>query len=202
MVVEHSDEGDEEDVEEQPHLQEVEARARSAEHDVTGATATPDDIRKQGEEATSHNVSETIHQLCVIAPASVSGNLSDAPSQPGLQQSLADHPILRLEALLGELDEDDTQEAQQVFKLVRRNLEKGSNASGLIDHLNRLFVPVKQRVTVERDRLSDDLAQVSQEMLCLEEKRDRLSNDMTQVEKEMQLFEDVDGAGDNMDVDG
>ena len=33
MVVEHSDEGDEEDVEEQPHLQEVEARARSAEHE-------------------------------------------------------------------------------------------------------------------------------------------------------------------------
>jgi chromosome segregation ATPase len=170
----------------------------------------------------------------------VPGHLSEAPAQ---SRSPGDHPILRLEALLGELDEDDTNEAQQLFNLIRRNLEKGSDAKFLINHVNRMFVSVKQRVAGKHDRLSNEMAQIEQEMQRIAgerdrlanevaqneqemqriaENRDRLANDMAEAEQEMQriaenrnrlsnnvaeaeqemqLFNDMDAAADNMDID-
>ncbi|GAB7336058.1 hypothetical protein MBLNU13_g08871t2 [Cladosporium sp. NU13] len=161
MAVEHSDEGDEGDAGERPTLQAAEARARSAVNDITDGSATPDDIRLQGEETVIQDVNETTHQLSLATLEGVSGDLPDTPGQPGPQRSPVRHPVLRPEALLGELGEDDANEAQQVFNLIRRNL--------------------KQRVTGDRDRLSTGVAQ---------------------AEQQMHLFDNVDGAAGNMEIDG
>lgn len=202
MAVEHSDEGDEGDAGERPTLQAAEARARSAINDITDGSATPDDIRSQGEETAIQDVNETTHQPSLATLEGISGDLPDTPGQPGPQRSPVRHPVLRPEALLGELGEDDANEAQQVFDLIRRNREKGGDAGFLINHLNRLFVPVKQRVAGDRDSLSNGMARVEQEMQRVTGDRDRLSTGVAQAEQQMHLFDNVDGSAGNMEIDG
>lgn len=62
------------------------------------------------------------------------------------------------------LDEDDADEARTLFALIKRNLEKGRETKSLINTLTRLFLPLKQRIADEYDRLFNEFARISQQM--------------------------------------
>lgn len=83
-------------------------------------------------------------------------------SDQSRHQRTPDHAVLRLEALLDQLDEDDTQEAKALFELMRRNLGKGRENKEHIGALTRIFAPVKQRLSEEYDRLAKSVAQSKQ----------------------------------------
>lgn len=63
-------------------------------------------------------------------------------------------------------------------------------------------MPVKQRVAGDRDSLSNGITRVEQEMQRVTGDRDRLSTGVAQAEQQMHLFDNVDGAAGNMEIDG
>jgi hypothetical protein len=102
------------------------------------------------------------------------------PPQSHHPQAPIDHAVLRLEPSLPELDEDDEHEVRAIFDLIRQNRAKGRNTKGLDDQLTNL-APVKQRIAKGHERLTRDLALVSQRK---------------------HLFDDPDLARDNENVGG
>jgi hypothetical protein len=135
--------------------------ARHTAIDSTKTKAIAGGASQKGHRAATQESSETVDRPGLVV-------LKVRPKK----QSSVDHPILRLEALLGELNNEDATEAQLQSDSVKRNLERGKDIKGLVDFLTSLFAPVKQRIA---------------------EKRARLSNDMAQVEQEMRLFRDANG---------
>jgi hypothetical protein len=112
-----------------------------------------------------------------------SGTRKELPRQKRREQNSDGHAILHLEVFLGELNEDDADEARATFDLIRRNLEKGRDNNRHIDWLTRLFTPTRQRLQ------------------CAIDDYGRLTRDMKQIQQRMKLFEDVDMAAGGMDVD-
>ena len=168
-------EEDEEDESGQPALEVVEVPAPSAENDTANAvtTAANDDDRARVRHGTQQVASKTISQPNLSAS-------EDLHDHSLTRRSSSDHSILCLEALVDELGEDDADEARAFFSLIKRNLEKGRETKSLVNTLTRLFVPLKQQIAKEYDRLSNEFAQVSQQK---------------------QLFDKFDMAADGMDVD-
>jgi hypothetical protein len=113
-----------------------------------------------------------------------SGTRKELPRQKRREQNFDGHAILHLEVFLGELNEDDVDEARATFDLIRRNLEKDRDNKRHIDWLTRLFAPTRQRLQ------------------CAIDDYGRLTRDMKQIQQRMKLFDDVDMAADGMDVDG
>ena len=113
--------------------------------------------------------------------------LANQPALPHPAPSSSDHPIFRREALICELDDPAANEARKIFDLIRDNIEYGRDVKYLINRLDHLFAPAKKRNAEERLRLAEEL--------------DRLSNDHAVLEQKMQLFNDVDEAADNMNID-
>jgi hypothetical protein len=112
-----------------------------------------------------------------------SGTRKEPPRQKRREQNSDRHAILHLEVFLGELNEDDADEARATFDLIRRNLEKGRDNKRHIDWLTRLFTPTRQRLQ------------------CAIDDYGRLTRDMKQIQQRMKLFEDVDMAAGGMDID-
>jgi hypothetical protein len=96
------------------------------------------------------------------------------------QQSSSDHTVLHLETFLGELSDDDADEARALFDLIKRNLKKGHESKGHVDTLTRLFAPVKQWISEEYDFFSREIENVSQSK---------------------QLFDDLEMATEGVDID-
>lgn len=197
-------------------LERVEVPALPA---VIDLTSTPDDVRPKGQGATTQDGGHTKLVILRMGLEKLQQKQAQQKRQQQQQQKEQnklgdqldvphpaprpiDHPVLRLEALLCKLDKNKANQAQQVFGLIRDNLKEGQDAKGLIEHVIRLFESVKHHLAEDHDRLSNNMAQVEQEMQRVAENRDRLSNDKAQVEQEMQLFDDVDFAADDMDIDG
>lgn len=148
--------------------------ARPAVIDQTEIPATSDDVKPKGKGAAARNASNAISSSLIVtlrmSPRKLAVKLSLPPPAP----RLVDHPVLRLEDLIGELEENEAYQAQQIFAFIRKNLEEGRDGSDLARYVIRLFEPVKQR----------------------------LSNDVTQAEQKIKLLDDVDRALDGMDIDG
>ena len=85
--------------------------------------------------------------------------LADLLGLPRPKKRSRDHPILRLEALFGELNEDDAEDAGKVFGLVRSSLERDRPVNRFVD-----FLASQAAYRWKRACLFDDMAQVEQEM--------------------------------------
>lgn len=148
--------------------------ARPAVIDQTEIPAKSDNVKPKREGAAARNASDTTSSSLIVtlrmSPRKLAVKLGLLPPVP----RPVDHPVLRLEDLIGELEENEAYQAQQIFGFIRNNLEEGRDGSDLSRYVIRLFEPVKQR----------------------------LSNDVTRAEQKIQLFDDVDMALDGMDIDG
>jgi len=196
---ETSDDGDESD---SSALEVVGLPACTAVAREVDASATPDDHRPGRMEAATQDASEAFSHFSLSTPDMEAEDLSDQPSQPHAETNSSDQPILRLESLIGELDEDDAQEASTYIDIIRRNIEKGRDTKGPSSLLTRLFAPAKQRVAEEHGSLSESKQRVSEEYKRITEERKRvaeeyrrLSNDMVQVARKKQHFDEVDVEG-------
>lgn len=127
--------------------------ARPAVVDLTEGTSTADDARPQGQRAATQDSSDTIYRAGLVVLRINPVRLADKLGLPRPIKRSKDHPILRLEALLGELEERDARVARPVFDSVRSSLENDIDVKGLADFLNNLFAPVKQRIAGKRARL-------------------------------------------------
>jgi hypothetical protein len=129
---------------------------------LTDVVATLEDACRNGQHTARRNASRTTRQSGLVVLKTNLRKLSSLLSQLHAGQKSSDYPILRLEALVGELDEDDAAEDRVVFRSVRRNLERGKDVKGLIDFLTTLFASVKQRIAEEYSRHSEGMAEAAQ----------------------------------------
>lgn len=160
---------------------------RSAVVDQTEVPATSDNVQPKEQGAVTQDASDTIPSSLIItlqmSPRKLAVTLGQSPPSP----RPIDHPVLRLEALLCKLYKKEADQAQQIFGIIRSNLEIGRDVGDLARYLIRLFVPVKQRMAEKHGRLSNNKA--------------RVEHDIAQVEQEMQLLADVGQAVDDMSID-
>jgi len=153
----------------QPTLHRTEKRIRSTIETMTGTTATSNDTRSIGARTSVPDVNTTIIRPGFPTSQTNARNRSNAPARSRSQRNSSDHHVLRLEALLAEMEEDDAHEARAVFGLIRRNLEKGRETKHLVGPLISLFAPLEQRIAGEYDRLSNELARVAQQKRLFDE---------------------------------
>lgn len=143
--------------------------ARPAVVDLTEGTPTADGARRKRRRAVTQDSNETVNQTGLVVLKVDPEKLSNLLASFRSKKRSRDHPILGLEALIVELNEDDAKDAQKAFDLVRSSLERDRPVRSFVDFLNNLFAPVKQRIAGKRARLSDDMAQVEQEMRLFQE---------------------------------
>ena len=160
---------------------------RSAVVDQTEVPATYDNVQSKEQGAVTQDASDTIPSSLIvtlqISPRKLAVTIGQSPPNP----RLIDHPVLRLDALLAKLYKKEADQAQQIFGIIRSNLDIGRDVGDLARYLIRLFVPVKQRMAEKHSRLSNNKAQVE--------------HDIAQVEQEMHLLADVGQAVDGMGID-
>jgi hypothetical protein len=149
-------------------LRRAKVSTRSSVVGLTETTPAADDAPLQRQRAATHDSGETVERRGLVVLRANPQSLSNLLGRLHSRKNSNDHAILRLEALLGELGEEDAEEARVVFDPVRRNLERRKDVKDLVEFLTSLFAPVKQRIAGKRDRLSSDMAQVEQEMRLFE----------------------------------
>jgi hypothetical protein len=181
------DEGDESDSSTSGLL---EAAARSPVNDEIGTSATPADTHFEIQQAATQDTSETVSQASLSTSKRRPDDRVTLPILPPSDRNSSDHPMLRLEDLIGDLDEDDAQDAQIFIDLIKRNLEKGRDTKGPASLLTRLFAPVKQRIAEEYESLLEAKRRLAEEYV-------RVTKDMAQVAQKKKVF---DNATEDSDV--
>lgn len=137
--------------------------------DLTETIAIAGDGRQKRRRVVTQDSSETVEQIGLVVLKVNPKKLASLLARLRSREKSSGHPILGLEALIGELDEDDAEDARKVFDLVKSGLEREKDIKSFVEFLTRLFAPVKQRIAGKRARLSDDMARVEQEMRLFQE---------------------------------
>ena len=138
--------------------------------DLTETTAPAGDAHRKRRRAVTQDSSEKVDQTCLVVVLKVNPEkVSNLFARLRSKKRRSDHPVMGLEALVDELNEDDAEDARKAFDLVRSSLKRDKDVKSLVDFLTILFAPVKQRIVGKRARLSDDMAQVEQEMRLFQE---------------------------------
>lgn len=176
--------GDKDGETDSPALTTVEVPASSTVNDLVAATASSGNTRPERQEATRQDAGVRLGHSGLSTSETKAEVLIDLPSKTSPGGSSSNHPILSLEDLIGELSEDDAQDAQAYIDVIKRNPSKGRDIKSTIDLLTGLFAPVKQRIAEEHEFLLKAKQRIDEESR-------RLSEDLAQAAQKRKIFDDA-----------